>query len=93
MAARGRRCDVTGRDGPGHRGGRDRGWRFAVAGCAVVAASPGTAIVVRPGVYRGTELIDIALDIAGQGDRDTIIVRAEAGHVMVSPPTRAGSRT
>ncbi len=49
---------------------------------AVAAASPGTAILVRPGVYRGTVLIDKALDITGQGDRDTIILSAEAGPVI-----------
>ena len=51
---------------------------------AVVAAEPGSRIMVRPGDYREGIVLNKPVDIVGDGDRDRIVVSASGENVVLS---------
>lgn len=50
---------------------------------AIQKAKAGTRILVRPGTYREGLVIDKALEIVGDGDRDDIVVEATGCHAVL----------
>jgi F-box protein 11 len=50
---------------------------------AIKAAAPGSRIVVRPGLYEESLVVDKALEIIGQGDREDIVVQAHGNQNIV----------
>ena len=61
---------------------------YTTIGAALEAAQPKSQIVVRPGTYRESIVIDREIEIIGSGSPDTIIIEAtEAIGVQVATPT------
>ncbi len=56
---------------------------FTMIGEAIDAASPGDRITVRPGEYREGLIIDMPLEIVGDGEVDTVVVEAENSNAML----------
>jgi hypothetical protein len=50
---------------------------------AIRAAEHGDRIIVRPGTYTGTIVIDKPLELVGEGDRDVIIIELREGAVTM----------
>ncbi len=68
------------------RGGGD----FTSLEEAVRKAPVGSQVLVRPGLYRGSLVLDRSLEIVGDGPRDNIIIESEAGSCL---SVRAGETT
>jgi parallel beta-helix repeat protein len=60
------------------------GGQFTTVGAAIKAASPQDRILVRPGLYQESLLIDQPLQIVGDGPRAQIEIRALDADVLVS---------
>ena len=56
---------------------------------AVRSAAPKTRIIVRPGVYRETIVLDKPLEIVGEGPVHEIIIEADDGHCLDMRTDRA----
>lgn len=56
---------------------------FSTITDAIKAAKPGTRILVRPGTYREGLVIDKALEIIGDGQRDEIVVEAKGKNAVL----------
>ena len=56
---------------------------FATVGAAVRAARPGDRILVRPGLYEESLVVDKPLEILGDGPVSEIEIRARSAHVVL----------
>ena len=55
---------------------------FTTISDALAAANPGDRILVRPGLYEEGLVIDMPIEIIGDGERDEIVVRASGTHCV-----------
>jgi parallel beta-helix repeat protein len=55
---------------------------FTSVGQAIAAAEPGSTILVHPGLYEETLLVDKPLDIVGDGAKEDIEILGKNGHVL-----------
>jgi parallel beta-helix repeat protein len=56
---------------------------FTAVGAAIAAAKPGDRIVVRPGLYEESLVVDKPLEIVGDGPVEEIEIRARGAHALV----------
>jgi parallel beta-helix repeat protein len=56
---------------------------FSTIGEAVASAQDGSTVLVRPGTYRESVAIDRAITLAGDGDRDAIVVLSDDAPCLI----------
>ncbi len=59
-----------------------RGADHTTIGAAIAAAEPGERILIRPGVYTESLVIDKPLELVGDGERDDILIEARDASVL-----------